>query len=273
MGVVMDMVVYLDVLLLTNLWLDYAMLETAAHLTHTPMKHLRGLCSALLGALCALSIFLPPLHPVLTVALRILTAAMMSAAAFGLRNLRLYAVQTAVLFGVSALFCGVISAVSVRHYSRNAVVYTDVSLLVLLLGSGLAAAAAVLWERRRSRMPRGTYRVHLKISGCDFSLPALADTGNTLCDVFTGRPVIVCPAAVLDGWLSGYRDTESAAQSCKGFRMLPVHTVAGMRLLPAFLPDSAAIQNGRRTQERPLDVLIAVTDTAGERAIVPANIL
>jgi len=269
----MRMTVYLDVLLLTNLWLDYAMLETAAHLTHTPLKHLRGLAAAGLGAVSALAVFLPAMHPALSVVLRILTALLMAAAAFGVRNIRLCAVQTAVLFGISAAFCGVISMLSVPQYSRNAVIYTDVSLLVLLIGSGIAAAAAVVWGRLRSRLPEGAYRLHLRIAGCDFSLPAFCDTGNTLCDVFTGRPVIVCTAEVLCGWISCYRDAESAAQTRKGFRMLPVHTVAGMRLLPAFLPDSAGIVRNGTAQERPLDVLIAVTDAAGERAIVPATIL
>ena len=270
----MNMVVYLDVLLLTNLWLDYAMLQTAAHLTHSPLKRWRGLASAGLGAACALTIFLPPMPPALSVLLRIFTALLMAAAAFGLRSLRLLAVQTSVLFGVSALFCGVISSLSVPQIMQNGILYTDLSLTVLLAGSGLAAACAVLWERRHIRTRQIQCRLHLRIAQHDFLLPAFCDTGNMLCDVFTGRPVIVCPAEMLCRWLSSFHDTAGAAQSRRGFRMLPVHTVTGTSLLPAFLPDSAALrdtaeQNG---SERPLDVLIALTNSSGDRAIVPANL-
>lgn len=268
------MVVYLDILLLTNLWVDYAMLQTAAHLTHTPLKRRRGLAAAGLGAAGALVIFLPPMHPALSVLLRILTALLMGTAAFGCRSLKLLSVQTSVLFGVSALFCGVISALSVPQVSQNGILYADLSLTVLLAGSGLAAVCTVLWDRRHNRMRQTPCRLHLRIAQHDFLLPAFCDTGNMLCDVFTGRPVIVCPAEMLCGWLSGFHDTAGAAQSRRGFRMLPVHTVTGTSLLPAFLPDSAALtdtaeQNGA---ERPLDVLIALTDASGDRAIVPANI-
>ena len=269
----MNMTVYLDVLLLSNLWMDYAMLQTAAHLTHTPLRCLRGILAAMLGAVSTLAIFLPAMHPVLSVLLRLVTAVMMSAAAFGLQDLRRLCMRAAVLFGVSALFSGIIGAVSLPQIANNAVVYTDLSLTVLLLGSGAAAACAAIWNRIRNRIPRGAYRLNLEIGDCRFSVPALADTGSSLCDVFTGRPVIVCPAEILCGWLTGFADSASAAQSRKGFRMLPVHTVAGMRLLPAFLPDSAAIADESHPQERPLDVLIAVTDAEGDRAIVPAEIL
>lgn len=269
----MGMTVYLDVLLLTNLWTDYAMLQTAAHLTHTPLRRLRGILSAMLGAATTLVIFLPAMHPACSILLRLLTAVMMSAAAFGIRDLRAGLLRAAVLFGVSALFSGIIQAISVPHITANAIVYTDLSLTVLLLGSGLAAACAALWNRMRAGLPRGTYRLSLQIGECHVCVPALMDTGNTLCDVFTGRPVIVCPASVLSAWISGFPDSQTAAQSRKGFRMLPVHTVAGMRLLPAFLPDSAALSDGQHPHERPLDVLIAVTDADGEQAIVPAEIM
>ena len=267
------MTVYLDVLLLSNLWADFALLLASARLTHTPLNRLRGLLGAAVGALCSLSVLLPPLPLPVCVLLRFGSAALVCLTAFGRRRLLR---QTAVFLGVSLFFCGVLYALSALcrpqgWFIRNTVIYTDLSLLTLLLGTAAASGIAVLWARRSASVPCGC-RLHLRLGGTDYLLPAIADTGNTLCDAFTGKPVIVCPAAALAGWLRQYPDTESAAASCKGFRMLPVKTVTGTSLLPAFQPEYAAVIPETQRKEHPADVLIALTTEMQTQAVVPAAV-
>jgi purine-nucleoside phosphorylase len=71
------MTIYLDVLLLSTLWADYALLRTTAALTHTPLKALRCLLAAAAGAASAMSIFLPPLPLPAVLLLRILLAVLL----------------------------------------------------------------------------------------------------------------------------------------------------------------------------------------------------
>ena len=271
----MEMTVYLDVLLLSNLWVDYALLRTAARLTHTPLPPPRAALASAAGAVSALTILLPAMPAAVCLAGRCLTAFAIAAAAFGMHSPRLLLRQTAVLFLLSLFFCGAVYALAmlrapVGFLMQNTVVYADVSLLTLLIATTAAAAVSVWLAKRRERLPKAGYQLHLRIGGADYCLPALADTGSALCDAFSGRPVVVCPAHRLGKWLAQYPDAESAAADCRGFRMIPVRTVAGTSLLPAFLPERAAILPSGHSTEIPLDVLIALT-AEQTPVIVPAG--
>ncbi|MBQ6040599.1 MAG: sigma-E processing peptidase SpoIIGA [Oscillospiraceae bacterium] len=271
----MPMTIYLDVLLLSNLWADYALLRTAARLTHTPLGTKRGLAGALTGAASALTILLPPLPLPVCLGMRMLLALAVCAAAFGIRNPRHLLRQTAVFLAVSLFFCGFLYLLAMLRkpsgwYVQNAVIYADISMMTLLLGTAAASAVSVLLARRNASAPQKGYSLHLRIGGNDHVLPALADTGNLLRDAFTGKPVVICPASAFPEWLRQYPDAESAAASCKGFRMLPVQSVTGQRLLPAFQPEYAAVQRAESRSEQPVDVLIALTAEVGTPAVIPA---
>lgn len=268
------MTIYLDVLLLSNLWADYALLRTAAALTHTPVKPLRCLLAAMTGAVSALTVFLPAIPPAVCILLRILLAVLLCGIAFGFRHPRALLRQTAVFFGSSLLFCGVVWALGTLRtpagwYLHNTVIYADISLLTLLLGTTAAAAVSALRERLAAAKRHRAYRLHLRLGGADFILPALSDSGNTLRDAFSGRPVVICGCDALGAWLARYPDAEAAAAQARGFRMLPVKTVTGERLLPACLPDYAALLTGDRG-ELPLDILLALSDQHGTPAVIPA---
>jgi len=270
------MTVYLDVLLLSNFWVDYVLLRTTARLTHTAVRPLRMLLGGLLGAVGALAIFLPQMPVLICMIGRLLLTCSMTAAAFGLHSVRHLLRQTAVLYIASLFFCGVIYALSlwkmpVGFYAQNTVVYADLSLLVLLFGATAAAAVSSVFARKSAQLPHRAYQLHLRISGFDLCMPALADTGSTLRDAYSGLPVVVCTKAALHTWLSQYRDAAAAASTRTGFRLIPVRTVAGQTVLPAFQPDYAAIaQRGRN--EVPLDILIAISADSDDAtpAIVPA---
>ena len=267
------MTIYLDVLLLSNLWADYALLRTAAALTHTPFRSLRCLLAALTGAVSSLTVFLPELPLAVCIPARILLAVLLCGIAFGFRDLRALLRQTAVFFGSSLLFCGAVWAIaSLRTpagwYLRNTVIYADISLLTLLLGTTAAAAIAAVRERMASAKRHRAYRLHLRLGGMDFILPALSDSGNTLRDAFSGKPVVICGTDALRQWVGQYPDAGTAASGERGFRLLPVKTVTGERLLPAFLPDHAALLTEGRG-ELPLDILLALSDQPDTPAVLP----
>ena len=269
---VIAVTIYLDVLLLSNLWADYALLHAAAKLTHTPLPKLRALAAALLGAASACVILLPRMPPAAALAFRIGSACAVCAAAFGIRHVKQFFRMTVVFLLLSFFFSGLLLACCMLRQNhtgciRNCVIYTDISLLTLLAGTAAASAVSAFLAKRAAALPHRRYLLHLRVGTHDLILPALADTGNTLEDVFSGKPVIVC------GKLPGLQINPEHAASLRGFRMIPVQTVAGAKLLPAFLPDyAAASENGTKT-EYPVDALIAVTDACDTPAVLPAVLL
>lgn len=269
------MVIYLDVLLLSNLWADYALLHAAAALAHARLTRLRGLLGAGLGALTALAVLLPQMPAVFCAVFRVSSAFLICTAAFGRRHLLRH---TVLFLGLSLFFCGTVYALSrirapVGFYMQNTVIYADVSLMTLLLGTAAAAAVSAYFSRRHTVRQSRSLLLHLRAGGIDFCLNALSDTGNTLRDAFTGRPVAVCAASALTQWLGAYPDAVTALSGCRGFRMLPVQTVTGKKLLPVFQPEAVYLRDAdANAAETPVDLLIAVSEdaAAGTPAIVPA---
>ncbi len=275
MMTVMRMTVYLDVLLLTNLWVDYAMLCAVSRVSRSPMRGLRGVLGAGVGALSALTILLPHLPLWLTLLLRLLSGCAMTAAAFGFGGIRRFLGRLALLAVISVFFCGTVAAFcQLRRpaglYIQNSYIYADVSLLTLLFCATAAAAVSSVLSRRAQRSPDGEYQLHLRIGGHDMLMPALSDSGNLLQDSFTGKPVAVCGEAALSHWLADYPDAQTACASQRGFRLLTVHTVAGTELIPACSPDFAAVRGQADREELPVDMLIAVSRSELPRAVVPA---
>lgn len=270
------MTVYLDILLLTNFWADHALLRTAAHLTEAPLRTARALLGSAVGAVSALMILLPPLPFPLPVLMRAAAACLMCGTAFGFLPVRRLMRQTGAVFLTGAFFCGIVRLISqIRHPAcllmQNGVLYADISLLTLLFAVSAAAAISAFLTNQRRRTPSGGYRLHLRIGETDLSLPAFADSGNLLRDAYTGKPVIVCGTALLAPWLSAFPDPDAAAASRPGFRLLPVQTVSGTAILPAFSPEFAAIiRQTRPNLETPVDVLIALSSQDTGTAVIPA---
>ena len=267
------MMVYLDVLLLSNLWVDFALLKTVAHMTHIPLTAKRCLLAAAMGALSALAIFLPPLPWWLCLCGRILLSLSLCAIAFGISNRSVWVQQTIWLFGLSLLVCGAVYALGqqlrlVGFCTQNTVLYADVSLLVLLFAVTAASAGASWMERVHARIAPQQYRFHLRIHGMDFAMPALADSGNGLREPFTGKPVVVCTESALGEWLQSHRDTLTACSGCNAFRLLTVKTVSGTALLPAFQPDAAYLETADTHKRSNLDIMVAITKEQTP-AIVP----
>ena len=267
----MQLVIYLDVLLLSNLWVNYLLLWATAKWTHRHLKTRRVVLSAMLGAGFSMMIFLPPQPAAVCLLLRFGTAMCMVLAAFGRLSVRDMIVQTIWFCILSFLFCGVVYAVStwvipIGLQSNNSVLYMDISLLVLLFASSAAAFFASCTVRKTDMPAVCDWTLHLWIEGQEFEMDALADTGSGLRDTFSGKPVVVCSRRDLRPWLMRYADSVDAASHCKGFRMLSASTVTGTRLLPVFTPESVVVTHKHRQKE--LDAMIAITEEQ-TAAIIP----
>ena len=279
MTAVMAVTLYLDVLLLSNFWLDFALLRACGRMTGSPLRCLRLVLGGMIGAAGSLAVLLPSQPLLLCILGRVMLAGGMVSAAFGFHGLRRLLLQTGLLFLLSMFYAGLILFLSrqnrfVSVYMQNTVPYADLSLIVLLAGAAAASGISVFLARRKGTIGRAEFQLHLRISGCDLCMPAFSDTGSTLRDAYSGLPVIVCSEASLHAWLVKYPDLISAVSDQKGFRLVPVRTVAGQSLLPAFIPELVAVVRTER-KEVPLGAMLAVSDQpCGEiPAVVPASLL
>lgn len=266
--------IYLDVLLVFNLYVNYILLRITARLTHSRLRFGRGLLAAALGSLGTLMIFLPALPAVLSVLCKLLIAVLLCAAAFGWHDPKRLFWNSISFFGSSFALAGILLALSVccgvRVLHANACWYLDVSLLHLILFTIVAylLLGAVQYLRDRSHGAEGGYRVLIRYRSCTAQLEGLADTGNALVDYFTGCPVIVCDAGKL-----GDMAPKDREHPPRGYRLLPYTTVSGGGMISVFRPDEVVIYAERSGSSRKVDALIGVGESENNKAIFNPKLL
>ena len=268
MKLVMVMYIYVDVLLILNLYVNYFLLLATGRLMHLPCGRKRCITAAAVGSLCALTIFLPPMHWALCTLLRFAMGVPVVWICFG-RRMRLRDVVC--FFVVSMGFGGAMLAVSlwrrpVGMAFNNASLYLDFSPACLLICTVAAYAltCGIRFLVDRSTVTQGHYRVVVRYGPRVIGMEALADSGNLLMDRFSGKPVILCGGAELEqlvqleGNLTDPAAYATMAMHCKGMRLIPCATVTGSGVVPVFAPDEVLICEACSGARKPVDALIGI---------------
>ena len=189
-------VIYVDTLFLLNGVIDYLLLLAAARLAGEPLARWRFALGGALGGLYAVAIFLPGCaflaHPLC----RLGSLALMLVAAYGgsrrlLRQGLLFLALTCALGG-GVVAIGLLGGTGLTL--GNGVFYSALDIKVVLLSAAVCYGVLTLvFQRlgRHSAASRELMPLRLRLGEGQVALTALVDTGNTLTDPSSGRPVVV----------------------------------------------------------------------------------
>lgn len=189
-------VIYIDTLFLLNALVDYLLLLGAARLAGEPLRRVRFALGAALGGLYAAGIFLPGgaflAHPLC----RIASAVLMLLTAYGgsrrlLRQGVLFLALTCA-FGGGVVAIGLLGGTGLTLGSG--VFYSALDLKVVLLSAAVCYGALTLVFQRLGKHTAAAGELvsaKLCLEEREVVLTALVDTGNTLTDPVSGRPVMV----------------------------------------------------------------------------------
>lgn len=263
------MTVYADVLLVINLFVNFALLSCAGGIMKIPTSGLRMFLGAAVGSVYGLVIFLPEIPVPAEILARAAASALIVFCAFGYVGARRFARCLFTFLAVSFSFGGIMLVLWLTFspanmlYS-NGVVYFDISLGVLAVSTVICYAAVSLASKLISRRaPKESIAfVTVHASGKAVKTNALIDTGNSLKESFSNFPVCVGEAAVLKTVMPAAVDAclkggipEAGAE----VRMVIHSTVSGTGIMPAFRPDYIEVKTAGRTV-RTDRIYIAVTD-------------
>lgn len=265
------MVIYADVLVLLNLYVNYFLLLATEKICKTPLKFWRRLLGAAVGALGALYILLPQGNAALSAAVKLLISLLIVAAAFGFGSAKRFLRSTAVFYAATFAFAGVMMALWFTFKPsgmavNNSVVYFNVSPMLLVVSTVVCYAAVALIRRLSGRKNRSDDVIHtLEIThgNTSVSINALLDTGHSLHDLFSDRPVIVVDMYVIKSLLPSscvpaLATASEPPDSLKGnYYLVPYSVVSGGGIMPAFKPDKVLIDGRAELQ----NVLIGASTT------------
>lgn len=240
------MIVYVDVLIVLNLFVNFFILKLTCRLCKENCRFLRIISAAFVGAIFSLYIFLPPTGVVTETAFRIVISSLIVLLAFGFDSIKSMLRRIAVFFGASFLYAGVMMGIWAIFKPNNlainnGVVYLDISPPVLIIATLVSYVILSLIRFFSQKQAYSGKRCKLKITCKEKSIifTALVDTGHSLTDLLTNRDVIIIEqklALKLVDFLPTI-DELATADLPHGFRLIPYSVVGGHGLLTAFIPD------------------------------------
>lgn len=193
-------VIYIDSVFVLNTLMDAILLLATAHLAGIPPRKGRCLLAALLGGAYAAAIFLPGGEALASFPGKAAAGLLMTLTAFGgeRRFLRLMLLFLAVSCGLAGCVMG-LGMVAGGVPMENGIFYTNVDAGVLLTAAAAAyVVLSVVFRASAGKHVEGVLTpVTLAWGKRCVHLTALCDTGNTLRDPATGRPMLVAEASCL----------------------------------------------------------------------------
>lgn len=267
------MVIYLDVLILINLYVTYFQILAVSVFTHRKTVWYRKLSAAGIGAVASLSIFIPQEMVLTLTLLKIFLCALIAFVAFGYTGFRAYAVSVLFLMLVSFVFSGLmlcvwLFAAPMKMLFINGTVYFGVDTMTIILSTCAAYGVVriIRYILDKNGKTDGKYTVIIKNNGRECRLSALADSGNGIVDCFSGLPVIVCrrdmcadvsPPAI--EMIENNSDiSDIGTQMIKGVRIMPFSTVGKGGLICMFKAESIVIDDETNEEKYPVNALIGI---------------
>lgn len=274
----LNTVIYADILFVINMMVNYLLLRAAAAVTSSDFRAIRLLASSAAGGAFSMLILIDGIPQIIHTLFRIIFPPLMVLIAFGGKNFKAFLKNTASFYLANFGFAGIMLGICTASKSnfviyQNGVVYFDIDILTLTVVSLVCYGILTVISRLvKSRNPREVlYEISITDNGKTVTGTAFYDTGNSLCDSFSGYPVIIAEKEFLEGLYGKNFD----CTELKNFRLVPYSTIKSGGALPAFTADKVQIKCFGKfvTADR---VYIAVAErkinTAGQCALLGPNV-
>ncbi|MBQ5994483.1 MAG: sigma-E processing peptidase SpoIIGA [Clostridia bacterium] len=263
------MTVYVDVLLVINIYVNFFLLLCTERLSNVRAGRLGILSGAFVGGLYSLSVFLDISSKLLSLALNLAALSLMVLVSFKPKSVKVFLKLGALFLLVNIAFAGIMLAVWLfaapqKMMYEASVLYfdIDVKLLVLLTAASYLVIRLGYTLLRRRAPDKKTVNAVLSLNNRSLSATALIDTGHSLRDGFSGSPVAVADKKAFKS-LTGYDADELLKLSREGgetplkIRLIPVNTVSSSGVLTAVRADYIITDAGERCDK----ILVAQSNT------------
>lgn len=233
------MKIYIDILFITNFIITLMYIKGLAAITHISISKLRTAAAGMFGGSSSIIIIATPesfwaavavtLLKIAAVIITIIIAVGRCGIKRIIRYFFLYIAMNFIFAGCCVLLWEITGSKII--YIKNCTVYLDISLIDLTASVILAYIVIVIYDKIKDRSftRSQSYKAKYKIGDYEITISAIADSGNALCDSFTGIPVVIFYCNEL---FEHFDLDEESKFTMNGFRLIPCTTISGSCLLP-----------------------------------------
>ncbi len=259
----MRQVIYIDVLLCVNLLINYVILILEANLLNLRIKRKRLILSALIGSFYSIFIFFDQINLLLSLFIKLLMSITIILIAYGFINTRSFVKSIVTFYFINFIFGGIIFCIwyfisPKGIFIKNGIVYFDISPILLILSTVVIYFSIKIYQYflGESDLHDSVCDLEILNKGRIVKLFAKVDTGNSLKEPFSNKPVIVAeyeslkdilPPEVKNYIQDNVEDWTAKGKKTSLLRVIPYSTVSGEGLLPAFIPEKVTIKYKNKT--------------------------
>ena len=274
-------VIYVDVLFCVNMFVHYFLLLACSKICKCKTRFIRLLLGSFVATLFTAVIFLPEIHFILSLFVRLFISGIVTFVTFGFGNFSKYISRLFCFYSVSFGYAGIVLGLWILLKPKgvlinNGAVYIDISPYVLLLSFCIGYFVLLLLRKYfGTDIEKGNIlkmTVFFEENSTQFSV--LYDTGNKLTDMFSDLPVAVVNAKAvkdilpteLETCLAGkVGDTLPTTSKYKEkFKIIPYSVVGGAGVLPAIKVNKILIQKNHKTICEKMGIIAVSNDDFGE---------
>ncbi len=195
---VREMIVYIDILFILNCYITLLLIVTTYKYRAIRRKKINIIAGSLIGGGLSVAFFFLEVSVLFSYAIKIVFTAVIVAVAFGFRDRREFFKNCAVFLVLNLLLVGVFIGTVLFFdtsgiHINNSFLYISVSPVIMLITTALTYFGFSLFEFLTKPDNEGgrIYNLTFKIGGRTIKARALYDTGNSLCDPFSGVGVVL----------------------------------------------------------------------------------
>lgn len=269
--------IYADVLVILNTYINFALLRLTALIDRKKVSRLRLFLAALTGGFYSLIILIEEDENPLVLISKIAVSALMILIAFGFIPARSFLRIFAVFFGVNFVFAGLMLALWLfaapeGMIFNNGTVYFNFDTMTLLVLTALSYAIVrlIFLFAEKKTASSAICEIEITLCGKVIKCSALCDSGSSLRDWYSSRPVILISPELLSDIPESFFEDEAKS------RLIPAVTAGGETLIRIFRADSIHIKAAGCVADNP-DAYIGISNTEiknGEfRAVIPHEMI
>lgn len=261
----MDSIIYADVLFIVNFSMDFLSLLLASKLSRNRAGVLGLVFASCIGAGYGVAATVFPGNKYIAQIINAAVALLMCYVAFDLKGAAAYLRVTALFYGIGFLLGGAMTALysflSSRFAPRNAVldgegtlIYTNIPLRYFALLALIAGGVSFLWELCLRHRKAKSAPITVTLGERQSRGEALCDSGNLLCELISGLPVVLLSPMMASEVMSeaGFAAAisedvfDAMGEVQEKLRIIPASGIGGDEMLIGFIPDSLTVDGERK---------------------------